>query len=1304
MKNPSTRDGPPGRPPLQNQRPAGRDVPPYLRFPSGPNTRQQGVALVITLLCLVLLVVLAVGFLSNVATSRTASATEHGIALTQSLSDSVVELVKAQITEGTKSQASNGTDLGWASQPGMIRTFQVGGTPGTYYKLYSATEMVADGSAYSVNDDVPANAGNQAVWADLNRPVMNADGTTLSYPIVNPDAVGKVEGFTCNASSPLGYDSSKAASPANNPAPMPVRWLYVLANGTMAPAVASGNSSATVAGATTSNPIIGRVAFWTDDDTCKVNLNTASEGTFWDIPRADTATERDFSSLQPVKNEFQRYPGHPAMTSLSSVFGSWLSPNGTSGNYTLLSKYYGLAPRINDTDSPDPGGTVAGTQAGTLALGASRTAIAPDTDRLYASTDEFLFSALGTVPSSPSSRTTNAANLTKDVIEKTRFFTTTDSRAPDVNLFGQPRITIWPMRPLPYNTSNTTGKWTPQDQLIDFCSTIGGNRYAFTRDNENSPTADFASGSRNEQILNYLKSVTSRPIPGFPNQSFENKYTADERDQILTEIFDYIRSTAPIYSYGVDSRNFSSPTSGTPFMFVVPITIGSGATTKKGFGCFKTINEVDILFYAYDDTSVPPKRFMQAVILPHLYFPHLGFTDYSQLRMKISGLAGMTVTKDGSGSPVSLGMADGLEANVVGRSWFQTAGTVGAAYGLTPILVDPVVKTLGSTSSSTQYPFFSDPIEIPIPTTVAGNTTWAYSNGTSSPGTFTFSQGNLVIDLYNNRVASGPSLQTLRINLSPDVTVDGAGSTIPIPIPYPQPPASYSAASAEGLVATSTFVDRYNLSSGPTPPASTYRSSNTARYYYPGDVVRGAVIDPSGPARGDVRMVAGLKDVPANYFAMIPSDGPVANIRTNLRSTRQELAKAGTNTLMANTSGNLVSGVSNYKTVPSTRGSCQPFVPPGLNGALLKTSGSDAPGDWTSSMGASSDSAGIDLPDFFSGKAATHFGDLQMATQGGAINFMNTDVFYSPNRTMPSAIMFGSLPTGVWRGNPWQTLLFCPNSAATISGATHPGSVNPPDHLLLDLFKMPVVEPYAISDPFSTAGKINLNYRLAPFNHITRKTGIYALLKSARLYAVPEADVNIYKYPGRYSLDAANTSIIRSPATPSSPNDYRLKIDPDQTSKAFDAKFDSGDIFRSASQLCEMFLYPVGTSYDASGANIKAFWSNKRLTGDNMRESPYRDLYGRVTTQSNTYTVHYIVQALKKAPTGAADVWTEGTDKVIGEYRGSTSVERYIDPEDTRLKTSPPDFATAPTSAPSAANRMDSYYRIRTLGIRRFNP
>ena len=46
----------------------------------------------------------------------------------------------------------------------------------------------------------------------------------------------------------------------------------------------------------------------------------------------------------------------------------------------------------------------------------------------------------------------------------------------------------------------------------------------------------------------------------------------------------------------------------------------------------------------------------------------------------------------------------------------------------------------------------------------------------------------------------------------------------------------------------------------------------------------------------------------------------------------------------------------------------------------------------------------------------------------------------------------------------------------------------------MDLFWMPEVEPYAISDCFSTAGKINMNYQIVPFTYITRNTALYCLI------------------------------------------------------------------------------------------------------------------------------------------------------------------------------------------------------------------
>ena len=119
----------------------------------------------------------------------------------------------------------------------------------------------------------------------------------------------------------------------------------------------------------------------------------------------------------------------------------------------------------------------------------------------------------------------------------------------------------------------------------------------------------------------------------------------------------------------------------------------------------------------------------------------------------------------------------------------------------------------------------------------------------------------------------------------------------------------------------------------------------------------------------------------------------------------------------------------------------------------------------------------------------------------------NAPTFYSPNRQAHSPVLFGSLSTGVYRKRPWQTLLFRPDPS-TDPLRRHPGSFAPKDHLLLDLFTMPIVEPYAISEPFSTAGKVNMNYQIAPFGYIRRETAMRAALQSIWTMGIPPSASN----------------------------------------------------------------------------------------------------------------------------------------------------------------------------------------------------
>ena len=82
------------------------------------------------------------------------------------------------------------------------------------------------------------------------------------------------------------------------------------------------------------------------------------------------------------------------------------------------------------------------------------------------------------------------------------------------------------------------------------------------------------------------------------------------------------------------------------------------------------------------------------------------------------------------------------------------------------------------------------------------------------------------------------------------------------------------------------------------------------------------------------------------------------------------------------------------------------------------------------------------------------------------------------------------------------------------------------------------------------------------------------------------------------------------------------------------------------------------------------------VTGDNLRESPYAQLYPRLCAQSNVYSVHYRVQLLKQARSAKPNEWDETRDHVQAERRGCCVIERHL-----ARQTSPlPDPATSSTA------------------------
>ncbi|MFZ4594257.1 MAG: Verru_Chthon cassette protein A, partial [Verrucomicrobiaceae bacterium] len=544
-----------------------------------------------------------------------------------------------------------------------------------------------------------------------------------------------------------------------------------------------------------------------------------------------------------------------------------------------------------------------------------------------------------------------------------------------------------------------------------------------------------------------------------------------------------------------------------------------------------------------------------------------------------------------------------------------------------------------------------------------------------------------------------------------------------------------------------------------------------------GDTVRSVVVDAAGPSKGDYRLIAALPTVPKNFFKPHPNyfSNP-ASAHTNAPmqpmsywDEAQSLRYAANNyeghygrihgrgglKLNGGQQSTWVASGYEFDKASVTRvvkpfglvrdvaywQDCQPACPIRLDGALSADT-PPRPGDWDNGIGLIEDGPYINKPDEggqeVGGPVSGGAQNVGYYSRGGYTDEKGRN--YSPNRQIASAVAFGSLPTGVYPNpssatptvpRPWQTLLFCPNppsrttlSTQTPTEADHFGFKAPRDHLLLDLFWMPVVEPYAISEPSSTAGKINMNYRMMPFAHITRATGLHAAMRSVRVTAMPAAMAWASNAAPSGASEAQKEYCYKAfNVADNLKFDTNYHINMAETLQGFAARFDAGDVFRSASEICDLYIVPQpipGHSYINNNNrtnkplakpgqspklnDMTAWWSGDpldpddgmKLTGDNTRESPYNQLYPRLTTRSNVFQVHYRVQVLQKARSTAAGVWDEKKDRIGADQRGSVLIERYLDPNDPAL----PDYV----ANPDAAGALDDYYRFRIIRSKIFAP
>lgn len=336
-----------------------------------------------------------------------------------------------------------------------------------------------------------------------------------------------------------------------------------------------------------------------------------------------------------------------------------------------------------------------------------------------------------------------------------------------------------------------------------------------------------------------------------------------------------------------------------------------------------------------------------------------------------------------------------------------------------------------------------------------------------------------------------------------------------------------------------------------------------------------------------------------------------------------------------------------------------------------------------------------------------YFEWLNASDRGNEIPPVNTATF-SPNRVIPSPGIFGSLPTGVQTNVPWQTLLLRPDLELIRTGDSidpqrrHYGSRFPHDHLIMDLFWMPVVQPYPLSERMATKGKINMNYQILPFTHIKRATALHALLKPEKLLAIPDDHAHDYK---RAEVEGGPNGLFPIADKEGAPARWRHFIDADQTLRQWEDRF--SDIyprgtpatwkpgaFISPSEICDQWLVPEGQALE----DMHTFWTRHRLTGDNTKEQPYTNLYPRLTTRSNTFRLHVIAQSLRPNPQqDPARFNAAQGDQISAQYRTSFLLERTLDISNPDI----PDYAQLLQDGPGAGfTPLDSFHSIRASPLR----
>ncbi len=1197
-------------------------------------------ALVLVLGALALLSFLVLALLTLTRNENRSARSSADILDARTLADMPAQLVISQLRRAT---SNLGAGFTWTSQPGVIRVFgntiaekQTRATLYEAYKLYSSDRMTETGGGFRVTQELERLAewvSAPAVFTDLNspiplRPIEKAAGETsaaaseprLVYPIIDPSAEGLVAGFAIDEENAPGATDEYRA-------PMPTMWLYVLKDGRVV-APTGGDIVATLGTteASATNPVVARIAFWTDDESCKLNVNTASEPAPWDVPRGNTKTDHGYAEHQPARNEFHRQPGHPAYTAVSPVtraFGKESQDDGAASKVTnafqpvpdpdgvstpgefrpasdndaekfrdYVEANHRLLPRTLDhrdntnRDSSSNHGTQTPEEEVRL-----------KGERLFSTVDELLFDSDRLAQDASGEGLQGDLKITQDDVRRARFFLTTRSAAPETNLFNRPKISLWPAQDDLDLRSRT-------DKRMCFAATYDEHPYYFQRasvwQSDANPGAaqsrsEDGSLRRNAELTGYLQTLTEAAVPGYGG-SFEEKYGERNCDQLIVSMFDMLRWGVNVENQdrdeGEEFRYLAPSVQGTNIgeHSAVPMLLSGKSGDVRGFGRFPTITEVAVVFVAtkaheengailnadskaeYADKADELRAFL--IVEPFHAVP--GYPAVSPaVRYRIKGLEEWKINVDGTEMKLfDEGYANTNRCVSSGKGDTRVVEGMTGFNGLASQFLnkDGRQKSLGGGDETSGFPFVSKALSMEKGLAATGEG--------GAVKTMTFKAKPITIEILSalGDADKADVIQTLRVPFP-------ESSEIPVPwYPMNVPGSSQDIASRFELQRQKNGEARQKL-------------------IVDGDVVRSVEAEPNDQWRGDLRLlsVTGLGNASADDAELVAYEGTgeeggtdkkwlwffpkletvkqrfederraVHSLRSGAYLTSQfdVFDKDGARTTMSSddVSSELLAGFSSPPDL-------MPATPLGINKGALNL---DArPGDWNNGPGLIEDGPYISKPDLgnldterlatLAGGAGGYF------LRGGDFFSDEESVTLAPHRQISSAIAFGSLPTGVFpKGEktdpprPWQTLLFCANplSRYTEAGA----ELDPKDH-----FALATAPPdHALLEnfwmPVMEPRPLSANFATEGKVNLNHQLVPFSYIQRATALhgALQGVRITALHKTSERSADPTKVSALQ----------HRYAVNATETVKGFNAlRFNLGDVFRSPSEICEMMLVP----------------------------------------------------------------------------------------------------------------------------------